>query len=111
MAQNVQVAGAVYNSVPSILLPKYGGGTAQFTDTSPTTATASDVANGKIFFLADGTQATGTATSQGVSVVETPDSHGGTIVTITGAVFLTYYTGSSAPSSSLGIDGDIYLQT
>lgn len=30
---------------------------------------------------------------------------------ITGAVsFVTYYTGSSAPSASLGQDGDIYLQ-
>lgn len=30
---------------------------------------------------------------------------------ITGEVdFVTYYTGSSVPSSSLGINGDIYLQ-
>lgn len=33
-------------------------------------------------------------------------------VSITGNVVLqNYYTGSSAPSSSLGINGDIYLQT
>lgn len=31
---------------------------------------------------------------------------------ISGAVsFVTYYTGSSAPSSSLGSNGDIYLRT
>lgn len=31
---------------------------------------------------------------------------------INGAVsFVTYYTGSSAPSASLGNNGDIYLQT
>lgn len=30
---------------------------------------------------------------------------------ITGEVeFVTYYTGSSTPSSSLGVNGDIYLQ-
>ena len=30
----------------------------------------------------------------------------------TGSVsFVTYYTGSSSPSSTQGIDGDIYLQT
>lgn len=31
---------------------------------------------------------------------------------ITGEVeFITYYTGSTAPSASLGSDGDIYLRT
>ena len=38
----------------------------------------------------------------------------GTAVTVTASElisFSTYYTGSSAPSSSLGSDGDIYLQT
>lgn len=34
------------------------------------------------------------------------------IASVTGVVtFQTYYTGSSAPSSSLGSDGDIYLKT
>ena len=34
------------------------------------------------------------------------------IVSVSGSVtFQTYYTGSSAPSSSLGVNGDIYLQT
>lgn len=34
------------------------------------------------------------------------------IVAVSGSVtFQTYYTGSSAPSSSLGVNGDIYLQT
>lgn len=37
-------------------------------DITPTTAVASDVASGKIFFLADGTQATGTGQSGGSSV-------------------------------------------
>lgn len=36
-------------------------------DITPTTAVASDVASGKIFFLADGTQATGTGQSGGSS--------------------------------------------
>lgn len=34
------------------------------------------------------------------------------IASVTGTLaFQTYYTGSSAPSSSLGVDGDIYLKT
>lgn len=56
-------------------------------DITPTTAVASDVISGKVFFLADGSQATGSLN------------------------IVTYYTGSSAPSSSLGNDGDIYLQS
>lgn len=67
MAQNVTVAGASYSAVPSIVLPKTGGGTASFVDVTGTTATASDVASGKIFFAADGTQTTGAASGGGTS--------------------------------------------
>lgn len=56
-------------------------------DITPTTATASDVVSSAVFFAADGSQVTGTLD------------------------IVTYYTGSSAPSSSLGNDGDIYLQS
>lgn len=67
MAQNISLWGAVYSAVPSILLPKQGGGTASFTDVSPTTCTDSDVASGKIYFKSDGTQSTGTASGGGGS--------------------------------------------
>ena len=86
MAQNITLMGANYSAVPGVQLPKTGGGTALFTDVTPTTATAADVVQGKVFFDAAGAQKTGTKQ------------------------FVTYYTGSSAPSSSLGQDGDIYLK-
>lgn len=65
MAQNVTVAGASYSDVPSVELPKTGGGTALFADPSITTAIASDVASGKQFLLADGSIGTGTASGGG----------------------------------------------
>lgn len=67
MAQNITLMGANYTAVPGVQLPKTGGGTALFTDVTPTTATAADVASGKLFFTADGTQTTGTASGGGGS--------------------------------------------
>lgn len=65
MSQNITLLGATYSDVPAILLPKSTSGTARFTDVTPTTAIASDVASGKVFYLADGTQATGTSSGGG----------------------------------------------
>lgn len=61
MAKNITLLGAQYLNVPAVNLPQTGGGIARFTDTSPTTATDSDVAQGKIYIKADGSQSTGTA--------------------------------------------------
>ena len=65
MAQNITLMGANYQAVPAVLLPKTGGGQAQFTDVTPTDAVESDVASGKVFFKSDGTQSTGTASGGG----------------------------------------------
>lgn len=66
----------------------FGGQT--LIDLTPTTATETDVAQGKVFFKKDGTQATGTASGGGASQ--------------------TIYTGTSNPSSSLGTNGDVYIK-
>lgn len=52
-------------------------------DITDTTAVASDVASGKYFYLASGEKVQGSASSSTVLVVDTPDSHGGTIREIT----------------------------
>lgn len=84
---NVTLWGASYSGVPACTLPKTGGGTVRFTDTSGTTATVDSVLNGYTFITSAGASATG------------------------GVTFVTYYTGSGNPSSSVGSNGDIYLKT
>lgn len=86
MAQNITLLGASYSAVPAVTLPKTGGGTASFTDVTDTTAAAADVASGKYFYTAAGVKTNGALN------------------------FSTIYTGSSAPSSATGVDGDVYLQ-
>lgn len=74
MAQNITLLGASYTDVPAVELPKTGGGTATFTDTTPTTASASDVSQGKYFFTASGVLTLGT--NQGGSGSVTQDQDG-----------------------------------
>lgn len=68
MAQNVTIAGASYEDVPSVDVPTTGGGTSSFFDVSDTTATAADVASGKVFYAANGVQTVGTASGGGSGV-------------------------------------------
>lgn len=106
------------------------------------TVTAETLLEGYTAHDASGALITGTyvPASAAITVIDTPDSHGGIIKeivavdisndTVTALALLSGYTahnrqgnavtgtltfsvihtGSSAPSSSLGVDGDIYLQ-
>ncbi len=59
MAQQVIIAGALFNDVPSISVPDSNDVWHPFVDPSITTATVSDVSSGKQFVAADGTVSTG----------------------------------------------------
>lgn len=83
MSQNISLWGASYSNVPSVTLPKTGGGTASFTDVTDTTATASDVASGKYFYTAAGTKTQGTGTSGGYI---TQDANGYVVLSSTNGV-------------------------
>lgn len=95
MAQAITLWGASYTNVPGVDLPKTGGGTARFTDTSPTTAGDSDVASGKIYFKSDGSQSTGTASGGASNIVQGNFTTGSSRNT-TGSVSIPY-TGSGDP--------------
>ena len=47
MAQNVIINGVTYQNVPEVDIPKSGGGTAKFYDSSGANITAADIRNGK----------------------------------------------------------------
>ena len=90
MAQNITWHdGTQFSAVPYVDLTKTGGGYARFTDTTPTTATAEDVASGKVFFDASGNQQTGTASGGG-----------GSNWTLLGSTELTVSTTSTSAASA-----------
>lgn len=96
MAQSITLMGASYSDVPAVTLPKTGGGTAEFTDVSDTTAAAADVAAGKFFYTALGVKTEGTASGGGgVSNIVTGTFKG----TTTGAAMdvTLNYSGSGYP--------------
>jgi len=76
MAQNVTIAGASYSDVPAISVPKTGGGTASFLDTSDATVSASDVRSGKKFYgssgLDTGSMANGSAATPATTITANP---------------------------------------
>ena len=75
MAQDITLLGASYSEVPSVELPKTGGGTASFTDVTDTTATDSNVVSGYYFYTSNGVKTQGSMTNRGaISKTFTPST-------------------------------------
>lgn len=93
MAQNVVINGVTYSDVPEVDIPKSGGGTAKFFDTSSADAAAANVLTGKKFYIGTG-EATGSMANNGAT--------GGTISTKAGTVTVPagYTTGGTVSISS-----------
>lgn len=93
MAQNVIINGVTYQSVPEVDIPKSGGGTAKFFDTTDGNITSADVLTGKTGYNASGS-VSGSMANNG--------STSGTISTKSGTVTIPqgYTTGGTVSISS-----------
>lgn len=98
MAQNITLLGASYSNVPSVQLPKTGGGTATFDDTtiSSNAAAASDIASGKLAYV-NGSLITGTASggsSKNAQVVQGTTRTNSSTLTAIGSELTVSKTGT-----------------
>ena len=119
MAQNVIINSVTYQSVPEVNIPKSGGGTAKFYDTSAATATAAHVLTGDTFFGASG-EATGSMPSNGstggtistkAGTVTIPEGHttGGTVSLLASAVSDCLAANILTGKTILGVSGTLAM--
>lgn len=96
MAQNVVINNVQYNNCPEVDIPKQGGGTAKFYDTSGADISAGDVLTGKTAFGSSGS-VSGSMANNG--------STSGTISTKAGTVSIPagYTTGGTVSLASAAI--------
>lgn len=117
MAQNVVINGVTYQNVPEVDIPKSGGGSAKFYDTSTADASAGDILSGKTAYGASGS-ISGSMTNNG-SVSDTIGTKAGTVTipagyTSGGTVSLTNVSDCVAANilsgkSILGVSGSLSM--
>ena len=117
MAQNVVINSVTYSNVPEVDIPKSGGGSAKFYDTSTADASAGDVLSGKVAFGSSGS-ISGSMANNG-SVSDTIGTKAGTVTipagyTTGGTVSLTNVSDCVAANilsgkSILGVSGSLSM--
>ena len=119
MAQNVIINGVTYSNVPEVDIPKSGGGTAKFYDTSGANAAAGDILTSKTAFGASGSisgsmanngSTSGTiGTKNGTVTIPAGYTSGGTVslTNVSDCVAGNILTGKSI----LGVSGSLTLPT
>lgn len=78
MAQNVIINGVTYSNVPEVDIPKQGGGTAKFIDTSDATLASGDSMLSGVTAYSNGTKYTGSIVSKAAATY-TPTTSNQTI--------------------------------
>ena len=119
MAQNVIINGVTYSNVPEVDIPKSGGGTAKFYDTSGADIASGDVLTGKTGFgssgsvsgnMANNGDTSGTiGTKAGTVTIPAGYTSGGTVslTNVTDCVSGNILSGKSI----LGISGGLSVPT
>lgn len=121
MAQNVIINGVTYQNVPEVDIPKSGGGTAKFYDTSGADIAAGDVLSGKTAFGASGSVngsmanngGTGGSISTKAGSVTIPAGYtsGGTVSIASAAVSDLVSGNLLSGKTVLGVSGSLAMPT
>lgn len=120
MAQNVVINGVTYQSVPEVDIPKSGGGTAKFYDTSgAASVTSADVLDGVVVYGPNGAitgsmpengSTSGTiSTKSGTVTIPAGHTSGGTVSILASAVTDLIAANLLQGKSVLGISGTLAL--
>lgn len=121
MAQNVIINGVTYSNVPEVDIPKSGGGTAKFYDTSSADITSADVLAGKTGYgssgsvsgsMANNGSTSGTiSTKAGTVTIPQGYTSGGTVSLASSAISDLVSGNLLNGKTVLGVQGSLAMPT